>query len=95
MKIKPLSDKVVIKALEAEQKTASGIVIPDTAKEKPAQGEIIAVGPGKVDDGARVPMTVKIGDKVLYSKYSPQEVKIDGTEYLIIGEEDILAIIDK
>ena len=90
---KPLSDKVVIKVLEAEQKTASGIVIPDTAKEKPAQGEIIAVGPGKIDDGIKVPMTVKVGDKVLYSKYSPQEVKIDGTEYLIISEEDILAII--
>ena len=93
MKVKPLSDKVVIKVLEAEQKTASGIVIPDTAKEKPAQGEIIAVGPGKIDDGIKVPMTVKVGDKVLYSKYSPQEVKIDGTEYLIISEEDILAII--
>ena len=93
MKIKPLSDKVVIKALEAEQKTASGIVIPDTAKEKPAQGEVVAVGPGKVKEGKNVAMTVKIGDKVLYSKYSPQEVKIEGTEYLIISEEDILAII--
>ena len=95
MKIKPLSDKVVIKALEAEQKTASGIVIPDTAKEKPAQGEVIAIGPGKVDDGIRGEMTVKVGNRVLYSKYSPQEVKIDGIEYLIISEEDILAIIDK
>jgi len=94
MKIKPLSDKVVIKALEAEQKTASGIVIPDTAKEKPAQGEVVAVGPGKVKDGEKIAMTVKIGNKVLYSKYSPQEVKIDGTEYLIISEEDILAIVE-
>ena len=94
MKIKPLSDKVVIKALEAEQKTASGIVIPDTAKEKPAQGEVVAVGPGKVKDGKNIAMTVKIGNKVLYSKYSPQEVKIDGTEYLIISEEDILAIVE-
>ena len=93
MKIKPLSDKVVIKALEAEQKTASGIVIPDTAKEKPAQGEVVAVGPGKIKDGKILAMTVKIGDKVLYSKYSPQEVKIDGTEYLIISEEEILAIV--
>ena len=93
MKIKPLSDKVVIKALEAEQKTASGIVIPDTAKEKPAQGEVVAVGPGKIKDGKSLAMTVKIGDKVLYSKYSPQEVKIDGTEYLIISEEEILAIV--
>jgi chaperonin GroES len=95
MKIKPLSDKVVIKPLEAEQKTASGIVIPDTAKEKPAQGEVVAVGPGKVKEGKSIAMTVKIGDKVLYSKYSPQEVKVDGTEYLIISEEDILAIIEK
>jgi len=94
MKIKPLSDKVVIKALEAEQKTASGIVIPDTAKEKPAQGEVVAVGPGKVKDGKNIGMTVRIGNKVLYSKYSPQEVKIDGTEYLIISEEDILAIVE-
>ena len=94
MKIKPLSDKVVIKALEAEQKTASGIVIPDTAKEKPAQGEVVAVGSGKVKDGKNIAMTVKIGDRVLYSKYSPQEVKIDGTEYLIISEEDILAIVE-
>ncbi len=93
MKIKPLSDKVVIKALEAEQKTASGLVIPDTAKEKPAQGEVVAVGPGKVKEDKIQAMTVKIGDRVLYSKYSPQEVKIDGTEYLIISEEEILAIV--
>ena len=95
MKIKPLSDKVVIKTLEAEQKTASGIVIPDTAKEKPAQGEVVAVGPGKTKHGEKIPMNVKIGDKVLYSKYSPQEVKVDGNEYLIISEEDILAVIEK
>ena len=95
MKIKPLSDKVVIKTLEAEQKTASGIVIPDTAKEKPAQGEVVAIGPGKVKDGKNIAMTVKIGDKVLYSKYSPQEVKVNGVEYLIISEEDILAVIEK
>lgn len=93
MKIKPLSDRVVIKAIEAIQKTFSGIVIPDTAKEKPAQGEVMAVGPGKTKDGKKVPMSVKIGDKVLYSKYSPQEVKVDGQEYLIISEEDILAVI--
>ncbi len=93
MKIKPLSDKVVIKALEAEQTTASGIVIPDTAKEKPAQGKVVAVGPGKIKHGEKIPMNVKVGDKVLYSKYSPQEVKVDKEEYLIISEEDILAII--
>jgi chaperonin GroES len=95
MKIKPLGDKVVIKTLEAEQKTASGIVIPDTAKEKPAQGEVVAVGPGKVKQGDKVPMSVKVGDKVLYSKYSPQEVKVEGVEYLIISEEEILAVIEK
>lgn len=94
MKVKPLHDKVVVKPLEAEQTTASGIVIPDTAKEKPAQGEVIAVGPGKNHHGQVVPMQVKVGDKVLYSKYSPQEVKLDGKELLIISEEDILAIID-
>ena len=93
MKIKPLSDRVVIKAIEAIQKTSSGIVIPDTAKEKPAQGEVMAIGPGKVKNGKNIPMSVKIGDKVLYSKYSPQEVKVDGKEYLIISEEDILAVI--
>jgi chaperonin GroES len=95
MKIKPLSVKVVIKALEAEQKTASGLVIPDTAKEKPAQGEVVAVGPGKIKEGKNRAMTVKVGDIVLYAKYSPQEVKVDGLEYLIISEEDILAVIVK
>lgn len=95
MKVKPLSDRVVVKPLEAEEKTASGIVIPDTAKEKPAQGEVVAVGPGKVDDGKRVPLEVKVGDKVLYSKYSPQEVKIDNEKLLILSESDILAVIEK
>jgi chaperonin GroES len=94
MKIKPLSDKVVVKPLEAEQKTASGLVIPDTAKEKPAQGRVVAVGPGKIKDGGKVSMQIKVGDKVLYSKYSPQEVKVDGEEYLIISEEDVLAVIE-
>lgn len=95
MKVKPLSDRVVVKPLEAEEKTASGIVIPDTAKEKPAQGEVVAVGSGKVDDGKRVPLEVKVGDKVLYSKYSPQEVKIDNEKLLILSESDILAVIEK
>jgi chaperonin GroES len=93
MKVKPLHDKVVVKPLAAEEKTASGIVIPDTAKEKPAQGEVIAIGPGKVHHGTTIPMQVKVGDKVLYSKYSPQEVKIGGEELLIISEEEILAVI--
>lgn len=95
MKLKPLGNRVVIKALEAEQTTASGIVIPDSAKEKPAQGEVIAVGTGKIKDGTKVPMEVKVGDKVLYSKYGPQEVKIDGEKLLILSEDDILAILVK
>jgi chaperonin GroES len=95
MKVKPLNDRVVVKPLDAEEKTASGIVIPDTAKEKPAEGEIIAVGPGKVDDGKRISLEVKVGDRVLYSKYAPQEVKVDGEQLLILREEDILAVIEK
>jgi chaperonin GroES len=93
MKVRPLHDKVVIKSLAAEEKTASGIVIPDTAKEKPAQGEVIAIGPGKMHHGTLTPLQVKVGDKVLYSKYSPQEVKVDGEELLIISEDEILAIV--
>lgn len=93
MKIRPIHDRIVVERIEAEQKTASGIVIPDTAKEKPAQGKVIAVGPGKSKDGKTIPMQVKVGDLVLYSKYSPQEVKIEGKELLIISEDDVLAII--
>jgi chaperonin GroES len=95
MKVKPLNDRVVVKPLEGEEKTASGIVIPDTAKEKPAEGEVIAVGPGKVDDGVRVPLDVKVGDTVLYAKYGPQEVKVDGQKLLILSESDILAVVEK
>lgn len=92
--IKPLRDRVVIKPLAAEEKTASGIVLPDTAQEKPQHGEIIAVGPGKMlDNGQRAAIEVKTGDKVIYRKYSGTEVKIEGTEYLILGEDDILAIL--
>jgi len=87
--IQPLSDRVVIKAAEAETKTKSGIIIPDSAKEKPQKGEVVAVGPGKVDE----PTTVKIGDTVLYGKYSGTEINIDGTDYLIMRESDILAIV--
>lgn len=94
LQLKPLADRVVVKKLEAEEKTAGGIVLPDTAKEKPQQGEILAVGPGKFDDkGVRQPMEVKVGDKVLFAKYSGTEVKIDGVEYLILAERDILAIV--
>jgi chaperonin GroES len=87
--VRPLSDRVLIKPAEMEQKTASGIIIPDTAKEKPMRGEVIAVGPGKKDE----PMTVKVGDQVLYGKYSGTEIAIDGVDYLIMRENDIYAII--
>jgi chaperonin GroES len=92
--MKPLADRVVLKKVDAEEKTAGGIVLPDTAKEKPQQGEILAVGPGRLDDkGARVAMEVKVGDKVLFAKYSGTEIKIDGVEYLILAERDILAVV--
>jgi len=95
-KIKPLQDRVIVKRIEAEEKTASGIIIPDTAKEKPQEGEIIAVGPGKVlDNGTKVELSVKPGDRVLFSKYAGTDVKIDGKEYLIMREDDILGIIEK
>lgn len=94
-RIKPLQDRVLVKRIEAEEKTASGIIIPDTAKEKPQEGEVIAVGPGKVlDNGTKVELTVKVGDKVLFSKYAGTDVKIDGVEYLIMREDDILGIIE-
>lgn len=91
--LKPLGDRVVIRVLEQEEKTASGIFLPDTAKEKPSQGEVVAVGPGKVqDNGCRVALDVKVGDKIIFSKYAGTEVKYEGTEYLIVSERDILAI---
>ncbi len=94
MNIKPLADRVVVKPLEEEEKKQGGIIIPDTAKEKPQKGEIVAVGPGKVDEnGKRIPMEVKVGDKVLFGKYAGTEVEIDGQEYLIMRESDILAVI--
>ncbi len=94
MNIKPLADRVVIKPLEPEEKKQAGIIIPDTAKEKPQQGEVIAVGPGKVSEsGQKIPMEVKKGDRVLYGKYSGTEVTVDGEELLIMRESDILAII--
>jgi len=93
MNVKPLADRVIVKALEAETKTAGGIIIPDNAKEKPQKGEVIAVGPGKISDsGEKVAMEVKKGDKVLYGKYAGTEVTIDGQEYLIMRESDILAV---
>jgi chaperonin GroES len=93
LNLRPLADRVVVKKLEAEEKTAGGIVLPDTAKEKPQQGEVLAVGLGKYDEkGNRQPMELKVGDKVLFAKYSGTEVKIDGVEYLILAERDILAV---
>lgn len=94
MNIKPLGDRVVIKVMESEETTKSGIVLPGTAKEKPMQGEIIAVGSGEIIDGKKVPLEVKVGDKVLYSKYAGTEVKMDGTEYLVVRQSDILAILE-
>ena len=96
MKLKPLNDRIVIKRIEEEEKTAGGIIIPDTAKEKPIQGEVIAVGSGKMmEDGSRRPLDVKVGDRVLYSKYAGTEVKIEGEELLIMREDDVLAVIEK
>ncbi|PMC75565.1 MULTISPECIES: co-chaperone GroES [unclassified Brachybacterium] len=93
--IKPLEDRVVIKPLEAEQTTASGLVIPDTAKEKPQEGEVVAVGAGRFDDkGERIPMDVKVGDKVVFSKYGGTELKYGNEEYLVLGSRDILAIVE-
>jgi chaperonin GroES len=94
MNVKPLEDRVVVKPMDAEQKTAGGIIIPDNAKEKPQKGEVIAVGPGKVNDkGQKIEMTLKKGDKILYGKYSGSEITVDGKEYLIVRESDVLAII--
>jgi chaperonin GroES len=94
MKIKPLGDRVVIRMLESEETTKSGIVLPGTAKEKPQEAEVVAVGPGGTVDGKAVTMEVKVGDKVLISKYSGTEVKIDGVEYTILKQGDILAIVE-
>jgi len=94
MKLKPLNDRVLVKRLEMEEKTAGGIYIPDSAKEKPMKGEIVAAGPGKIDDnGKRVKMTVKNGDMVLFAKYAGMEVNIDDDEILVMREEDILAVV--
>ena len=93
-RIQPLADRVVIQALEESEQMRGGLYIPDTAKEKPSQGEVVAVGPGKIsDEGARLDMDVKVGDKVLYGKYSGTDVTLDGDEFLILRESDILAIV--
>ncbi|GAA5030874.1 co-chaperone GroES [Actinopolymorpha pittospori] len=94
--IKPLEDRIVIKPLDAEETTASGLVIPDTAKEKPQEGEVVAVGPGRIDDnGNRVPLDVSVGNKVIFSKYGGTEVKYSGEDYLILSARDVLAVVEK
>jgi chaperonin GroES len=94
MKLKPLNDRVLVKRLESEEKTSGGLFIPDTAKEKPSKGEVVAVGPGKTaEDGKLIAMTVKAGDQVLFNKYAGTEVKLDGVEHLVMREDDILAVI--
>ncbi|MFM8315785.1 MAG: co-chaperone GroES [Deltaproteobacteria bacterium] len=96
MNIRPLHDRLIVKRFEEEERTRGGIIIPDNAKEKPQQGEVIAVGAGKVlEDGKKAPLEVKKGDRVLFGKYSGTEIKIDGTEYLMMREEDILGIVEK
>jgi chaperonin GroES len=95
MKIRPLQDRVIVRRLEEEEKTEGGIIIPDTAKEKPMEGKVVAVGKGKVlEDGKMAPLEVKAGDRVLFSKYAGTEVKLDGEEHLIMREEDILGIVE-
>ena len=96
MKIRPLHDRVIVKRLEEEKKTASGIVIPDNAAEKPDQGQVIAVGNGKIQDDGKVrPMSLKVGDRVLFGKYSGQTVKVDGDELLVMKEDDLFAVVEK
>ncbi|MGN0482314.1 MAG: co-chaperone GroES [Lachnospiraceae bacterium] len=94
MKLKPLGDRVVLKHQEAEEKTKSGIILPDSAKEKPQDAVVVAVGPGKEEDGKNTKMQVKEGDKVIYSEYAGTEVKFEGEEYIIVGQDDIIAIVE-
>jgi chaperonin GroES len=94
-KLKPLEDRIVVQPSEGEEMTVSGIVIPDTAKEKPQEGTVVAVGPGRFEDGQRVPLDVAVGDKVIYSKYGGTEVKVEGEEYLILSARDVLAVLSK
>src|SRR5438874_6825663 len=95
MNLQPLDDRIVVRPSEAEEKTASGLVIPDTAKEKPQEGTVVAVGPGRFEDGVRVPLDVAVGDTVIYSKYGGTEVKVKGDEYLILSARDVLAVVGK
>jgi chaperonin GroES len=93
--LRPLTDHVLVKATAKEKRTATGIILPDSSKEKPEKGEVIAIGPGKLNDnGIRQPMSLKVGDKILFTKYSPNEVKVDDQEYLILSESDVLAVLE-
>ena len=95
MNVRPLHDRIIVERIEEEEQSSGGIIIPDTAKEKPQEGEVIAVGNGKVlDNGTKIAMEVKVGDKILFGKYSGQEIKIDGEEYLIMREDEVLAVLD-
>ena len=95
MKIRPLQDRVIVKRIEEDEKTKGGIIIPDSAKEKPAEGKIVAVGKGALNnDGKRVPLEVKIGDRILFGKYGGQEIKVEGEEYLIMSEQEVLCVIE-
>jgi chaperonin GroES len=95
MKLRPLQDRILVKRVEEEEKTKGGIIIPDTAKEKPGEGKVVSVGNGKMgDDGKRIPLEIKKGDRILFGKYSGSDVKIEGTEYLIMREDDVLCVIE-
>ncbi len=95
MKLRPLNDRILVKRVEEETKTKGGIIIPDTAKEKPAEGKIVAVGAGALNnDGVRVPLEVKVGDRILFGKYGGQEIKVEGEEYLIMSEQEVLCVIE-
>jgi chaperonin GroES len=94
MKLKPLGDRLIIQAVDEEETTASGLVLPDTAKEKPQKGKVIAVGDGRIEDGERIPLDVAVGDEVLYSKYGGTEIKVDGEDLLVLRESDVLAVVE-
>jgi chaperonin GroES len=94
MNVKPLNDRILVKRTESEERSAGGIIIPDTAKEKPQEGKVIAVGPGKYDKGERIPLNVKVGDRVLFGKYSGTEVNIGGVEHTLLREDDVFAVLE-
>ncbi|MDY3869230.1 MAG: co-chaperone GroES [Pyramidobacter sp.] len=96
MQLKPLADRIVVKRITTEEKTKSGLYLPDTAKEKPQEGEVVAVGSGRIlDNGQKLPLDVKVGDRIIFSKYSGTEIKVDGEEYIIFSERDVLAVVEK